>query len=192
MTGPLQRRAIADGVWFSRIHDPKFYHNSISVTIITPLAEGKTSAAVLAAYLLRMGSRRCRDMTELECRLADLYGAVLDTDISRHGENQLLTFSIAGADDRFALEGESISRGCAELLGEILLEPKPSQRRPSGWSSSTLLIPLRRRSTINAATRPSAARLRWAGAVGLRCPATVRCRRRFLSHRRRPMAATGS
>ena len=49
MTGPLQRRAIADGGWFSRIHDPKFYHNSISVTIITPLAEGKTSAAVLAA-----------------------------------------------------------------------------------------------------------------------------------------------
>ena len=86
MTGPLQRRAIADGVWFSRIHDPKFYHNSISVTIITPLAEGKTSAAVLAAYLLRMGSRRCRDMTELECRLADLYGAVLDTDVSRHGD----------------------------------------------------------------------------------------------------------
>ena len=124
MTGPLQRRAIADGVWFSRIHDPKFYHNSISVTISTPLAEGKTAAAGLAAYLLRMGSRRCRDMTELECRLADLYGAVLDTDISRHGENQLLTFSIAGADDRFALEGESISRGCAELLGEILLEPK--------------------------------------------------------------------
>ena len=77
MTGPLQRRAIADGVWFSRIHDPKFYHNSISVTIIKPLAEGKTSAAVLAAYLLRMGSRRCRDMTELECRLADLYGAGL-------------------------------------------------------------------------------------------------------------------
>ena len=124
MPEPLQRRAIAEGVWFSRIHDPKFYHNSISVTIITPLCEGKTSAAVLAAYLLRMGSRRCRDMTELECRLADLYGAVLDTDVSRHGENMLLTFSITGADDRFALEGESISRGCAELLGEILLEPK--------------------------------------------------------------------
>ena len=124
MTEPLQRRAIADGVWFSCIHDPKFYHNSISVTLITPLTEGKNSAAVLAAYLLRMGSRRCRDMTELECRLADLYGAVLDTDVSRHGENQLLTFSITGADDRFALEGESISRGCAELLGEILLEPR--------------------------------------------------------------------
>lgn len=31
---------------------------------------------------------------------------------------------LPGADDRFALEGESISRGCAELLGEILLEPK--------------------------------------------------------------------
>ena len=124
MTDPLQRRAIADGVWFSCIHDPKFYHNSISVTLVTPLEEGKTSAAALAAYLLRMGSRRCRDMTELERRLADLYGAVLDADVSRHGEYQLLTFSITGADDRFALEGENISRGCAELLGEILLEPK--------------------------------------------------------------------
>ena len=124
MTDPLQRRAIADGVWFSCIHDPKFYHNSISVTLVTPLEEGKTSAAALAAYLLRMGSCRCRDMTELERRLADLYGAVLDADVSRHGEYQLLTFSITGADDRFALEGENISRGCAELLGEILLEPK--------------------------------------------------------------------
>ena len=124
MTDPLQRRAIADGVWFSCIHDPKFYHNSISVTLVTPLEEGKTSAAALVAYLLRMGSRRCRDMTELERRLADLYGAVLDADVSRHGEYQLLTFSITGADDRFALEGENISRGCAELLGEILLEPK--------------------------------------------------------------------
>lgn len=124
MTDPLQRRAIADGVWFSCIHDPKFYHNSISVTLVTPLEEGKTSAAALVAYLLRMGSRRCRDMTELERRLADLYGAVLDADVSRHGEYQLLTFSVTGADDRFALEGESISRGCAELLGEILLEPK--------------------------------------------------------------------
>ena len=94
------------------------------MTLVTPLEEGKTSAAALAAYLLRMGSRRCRDMTELERRLADLYGAVLDADVSRHGEYQLLTFSITGADDRFALEGESISRGCAELLGEILLEPK--------------------------------------------------------------------
>ena len=72
MTDPLQRRAIADGVWFSCIHDPKFYHNSISVTLVTPLEEGKTSAAALAAYLLRMGSGRCRDVPELERRLADL------------------------------------------------------------------------------------------------------------------------
>ena len=131
MTEPLQRRAIAEGVWFSRIHDPKVSHNSISVTIITPLCEGKTSAAVLAAYLLRMGSRRCRDMTELECRLADLYGAVLDTDISRHGENQLLTFSIAAGD-------------VLSCWGRFCWSRKPratpSRRRPSGWSSSTSSI----------------------------------------------------
>ena len=49
MTGPLQRRAIADGVWFSRIHDPKFYHNSISVTIITPLRCWRHTCCVWAA-----------------------------------------------------------------------------------------------------------------------------------------------
>lgn len=127
MTGPLKREPIADGVWFSSIRDPKFKHNSISVTMLIPLEEGKSSETALVAYLLRMGSHRCPDMTQLERRLSDLYGAVLDADVSRYGEYQMLTFSIAGADDRFALEeGESISRGCAELLGEILLEPNVS------------------------------------------------------------------
>lgn len=128
MSEPLQRKQIADGVWFSCLHDPKFMHNSISVTMILPLEQGKTSAAALVPYLLRMGSRRCPDMTELECRLSDLYGASFDADVTRHGEYQLLTLSIVGADDRFVLKpGEKISSGCAELLGEMLFEPNVTE-----------------------------------------------------------------
>lgn len=124
MTEFLRREPLADGVWFSCIHDAKFKHNSISATMLMPLEDGKSAVTALVPYLLRMGSRRCPDMTQLECRLSDLYGAVLDADVTRSGEYQLLTLSVSGADDRFALEpGESISRGCAELLGEILLEP---------------------------------------------------------------------
>lgn len=124
MTEPLRREPLADGVWFSCIHDAKFKHNSISATMLMPLEDGKSAVTALVPYLLRMGSRRCPDMTQLECRLSDLYGAVLDADVTRSGEYQLLTLSVSGADDRFSLEpGESISRGCAELLGEILLEP---------------------------------------------------------------------
>ena len=124
MTITLQRKPIAEGVWFSNLHDTKFKHNSISVTMIIPLEEGRTASAALVPCLLRMGSRDCPDMTLLERRLSELYGASLDCEVARHGENQLLTLSIVGADDRFVLEpGEKISEGCAQLLGEILFHP---------------------------------------------------------------------
>lgn len=124
MSIALQRESIAEGVWFSCLHDSKFRHNSLSVTMVLPLEAGRSASAALVPCLLRMGSRDCPDMTELERRLGDLYGASLDAEVARHGEQQLLTLSVVGADDRFVLEpGEKISEGAAELLGEILFHP---------------------------------------------------------------------
>ena len=39
------------------------------------------------------------------------------------GERQVLSCAIVGIDDRFALDGEDVTAGCARLLGELLLAP---------------------------------------------------------------------
>ena len=92
MTGPLQRRAIADGVWF-----PAFTTLNSTTTAYQSLLLHRWRREDLPRRCWRhtccaWAAAAAGTMTELECRLADLYGAVLDTDISRHGENQLLTF----------------------------------------------------------------------------------------------------
>lgn len=119
----LHRTKLGDGVYFSSIQDRKFKHNCISVNLITPLEETTVTTNAILPYLLRRGSKKCPDFTKLEQTLCELYGASLSADTGKSGERQILTCTIVGIDDRFALEGESVSAGCARLLGEILLSP---------------------------------------------------------------------
>lgn len=123
MNQELNRVRLAEGVHFTSIRDRKFKHNCISVNLLTPLEEETVTANAVLPFLLRRGSKSCPDFTRLEQTLCELYGASLSADVGKTGERQILTCSILGIDDRFALEGESVSAGCARLLGEILLAP---------------------------------------------------------------------
>ena len=120
MDKDLHRARLAEGVYFSSIQDRKFKHNCISVNLITPLEEETVTTNAILPYLLRRGSKKCPDPTQLERTLCELYGASLGADTGKSGERQILSCSIVGIDDRFALEGESVSAGCARLLGEIV------------------------------------------------------------------------
>lgn len=123
MNQELHRVRLGENVYFSSVQDPKFKHNCISVGLITPLSEDTVTANAILPYLLRRGSKSCPDFTKLEQTLCELYGASLSADTGKSGEYQVLTCSVVGIDDRFALEGESVSAGCARLLGEIILDP---------------------------------------------------------------------
>ena len=123
MNQNLCREKLGEEIYFSSIRDPKFKHNCITIHLITPLGEETATANAVLPYLLRRGSRSCPDFTKLEQTLCTLYGASLSADIGKTGEYQVLSCSIVGIDDRFALEGEKISAGCARLLGDIVLGP---------------------------------------------------------------------
>lgn len=123
MNQELHRIKLGEGVYFSSIRDRKFKHNCISVNLITPLDGDTVTANAILPYLLRRGSKNCPDFTKLEQTLCELYGASLSADTGKSGEYQVLTCTVVGIDDRFALEGESVSAGCARLLGDIILDP---------------------------------------------------------------------
>lgn len=117
------RETVAPGVSFSCVTDGRFRHNGLSVNFVTPLSQREAAANAIVPFVLRQGSARCPDMTRLERRLCDLYGADLDADVSACGEYQVLSVSASGVDDRFALEGEPLAERLAQLLCEIALEP---------------------------------------------------------------------
>lgn len=123
MSHRLDRVQLAEGVYFSAVTDPKFKHNRISVNFITPLTAETASDNAVVPFLLRRGCKSCPDYTALERRLCQLYGAGLDADVLHFGKYQMLSVSIQCVDDRFALEGETITRDCAALLADIAFDP---------------------------------------------------------------------
>ncbi len=123
MTGAFHRQIIAEGVAFSAVHDPKFKHNRLSVSLLMPLEEGKLSDRAIVPYILRQGTRKYPNFTKLNERLSDLYGASLEANVDKFGNYQMLNLGMVGIDSRFAFEGEDMVKELAVLLADILLDP---------------------------------------------------------------------
>lgn len=120
----LSRTKLLDQVYFNAIRDEKFKSNRISVNLLTTLSEEDAAENAVVPFILRKGYAGCPDFTELNRRLASLYGAVLDADVTKIGDDQIINLSIQALDDRFSMENEPLIKECCKLLCGLLLEPK--------------------------------------------------------------------
>lgn len=116
-------KEIAGGTSFIEVKDNRFKTNLISLFLVMPMEEGTVSANALLPFLLKRCCRDYPDLSALNRRLAELYGARLSGDVSTIGENQMLSLSITAIDDRFALNQEVISGDCARLICSLLFDP---------------------------------------------------------------------
>ncbi len=123
MQGTLCRKEIGNGAFFSFVTDPKFKSDRISLCFVTPLKKETATVNALVPFVLRKGCRSCPDFTELNKRLALMYGAILDADVAKHGGNQIIQVSLQFTDDRFAIGGEKMAETAAKLLSDIAFDP---------------------------------------------------------------------
>lgn len=113
---------ISDKIRILNVHDERFKTCLISVNMRLPLLHN-TAANMVLSSLLAHSSRRYPTIGALGKRLDALYGAQLDSRFVRQGEGQLLQLCITCIDDRFSLDGESITKECLSLLLELLFDP---------------------------------------------------------------------
>lgn len=113
----------AKGVKLCLIPTERFKTSIVSASIAMPLT-GRVEERALLSSLLRRSSEKYDDMTKMNRKLAELYGAILSSGVDKIGEAQFLSFSITSLDDKFAIDSDSISEKCVELLLELLFEPK--------------------------------------------------------------------
>ena len=109
MFDTFSRKEIGKGVFLNTIVDTKFKSNRLSINLVLPLNKQTAAQYALIPFLLRKGYKDCPDFTKLNARLAELYGASLDCDVRKAGDNQILNLSIQGLDNRFALQQEDIT-----------------------------------------------------------------------------------
>ena len=112
-----------NGITLCSITAGGFKTAGISVSFVLPLCE-KASLYALIPNVLTRSSAKYPDISRIERELALLYGAEISADVSKSGENQIVKFEVSSIDDRFALDGESIQRGCCELLFELIFKPE--------------------------------------------------------------------
>lgn len=115
--------SIADGVDLVAVRTDMFKTCKIIVQIALPLS-GDIAAKAVLPYILRRSCRRYPDFTSLNGHLDELYGATLGASVSKLGEAQLLQISISAIDDRFVPDGESVAEEAAQLLAQLLFDPK--------------------------------------------------------------------
>ncbi len=119
----IKKTEIADGVRAFFVKADRFKTNIMSVHIVLPL-ESDMEANALLCYMLRRRCAKYPEMTALNKRLAELYGASLACGISKNGDSQDICFRIVSVSDRFALSDEKVSKSCTELLLDVIFNPK--------------------------------------------------------------------
>ena len=119
----IQRIRLGDGVWFSDVRDSRFKTMKISANLIVPLSAENAAANALICGVLSRSCKAYPDFTALSKKLSFLYGAELNASVRKAGDNQVLTLSASGLDDRYTLDGESLARELSLLLCGVIFEP---------------------------------------------------------------------
>ncbi len=100
----------------------QFKTSVVSLNIITPL-DSKASHKALLIHLLARTNKNYPTITDMNRKLASLYGAVISPAVQKIGESQVLTLSLICIDDRFALNKEQILSEGVKLLLDCLFTP---------------------------------------------------------------------
>ncbi len=119
----MQREQIANGVYLNSLPAEKFNRCRLSIHFRFPASRELATDHALMPLVLERGYAGCPDMTELSRRLARLYGAALTVSTGMQGASRVLSVSISGIKDRYALEGERLSAEYAEILLGVALDP---------------------------------------------------------------------
>ena len=120
---PPVNQLLAPGVSFLSLPDTRFKTAQLTAALLLPLTEETAAENAIVPYLLRRCCAAYPDMTALNRRLNELYGARVYASVARLGDLRALVINAGSIDDRFALQGEAVVEECASLLLSMLFEP---------------------------------------------------------------------
>lgn len=101
----------------------RFTTAHITVALSMPRRADTAAANALVPFLLRRRSAAYPDMTALNLRLYELYGAHIDGDVAGVGDAQLLVMRVDVIRDRCALDGETPVADTVAVLRELVFRP---------------------------------------------------------------------
>ena len=125
----MQRKELRGGAALTILPADQFKTSRITINFILPSDRQSATAFALLPSLLERCYAGCPDMTLLSRKLASLYGANLSADTSVQGENRVVSISICGIKEQYALHGEGLTAAYADILFGTAFDPCITQGR---------------------------------------------------------------
>ncbi len=114
---------INNAVTVRDLTDDKFKTMRVSISFVLPLDKELSSAYALIPSLITRATIEHPTISLLSKHLAELYGASLNSSVSKIGDNQILNIYVSGIADKYALENEDLSGILTDLLCKCVFSP---------------------------------------------------------------------
>ena len=98
--------------------------NTILLHIRSPLERETLTKRAILPFVLQRGTEKFPTRQAIRTYLDDLYGATLSADVSKKGENHLMTLRMEIANENFLSDSSPLLEKGLELFSSVLLSPK--------------------------------------------------------------------
>lgn len=105
------------------IQTDKFKTNTIFIKFNAPLREEDVTKRALLPHVLQSGTKSYPTTKQLSSFLDDLYGATLNVDLTKKGENHCITIRIDIANEKFLTDHIPLLKTALQLLSEMIYSP---------------------------------------------------------------------
>ena len=123
MNNIINRRKIADGVYFSSITDKRYKKNLISVAFSTQLSEETATENVIVPLLLTKCNSKLPSYKAFNNKMSRLYASGIGGTTGRQYDLQTISFGAYYLDDVYALAGEKMTEIMTDILIDCLTSP---------------------------------------------------------------------
>lgn len=123
MNNIINRRKIADGVYFSSITDKRYKKNLISVAFSTQLSEDTATENVIVPVLLTKCNSKLPTYKAFNNKMSRLYASGIGGTAGRQYDLQTISFGAYYLDDIYALSGEKMTGIMTDVLIDCLTSP---------------------------------------------------------------------
>ena len=123
MNNIINRRKIADGVYFSSITDKRYKKNLISVEFSTQLSEDTATENVIIPVLLTKCNSKLPTYKAFNNKMSRLYASGIGGTAGRQYDLQTISFGAYYLDDIYALSGEKMTGIMTDILIDCLTSP---------------------------------------------------------------------
>ena len=123
MNNIINRRKIADGVYFSSITDKRYKKNLISVAFSTQLSEDTATENVIVPVLLTKCNSKLPTYKAFNNKMSRLYASGIGGTAGRQYDLQTISFGAYYLDDIYALSGEKMTGIMTDILIDCLASP---------------------------------------------------------------------